>query len=226
MLALIGWPGAGRHRLARWLEAEVDTEVEVFSGLQWCQADERRQVWAVVDARDAIANEAELSELLNAAQVVVLMFWQQVDLSRQSRWLKQLKRLAPERPYALVMQDRLSAAQYDQLRAASLHAPLPLQPNWPVLQTWQFEVPKLSLQHLLFVLDTAKQNLGLKLWRAQGEFYTLEYDNRVALEGTRERWDQYVADDVRAQDWLRLQVEQGDRDEVAAWLQACYAPGH
>lgn len=53
----------------------------------------------------------------------------------------------------------------------------------PSLQTFQVKLPKVVLEHLLFVLHGLEQT-GARFWRVQGEVSTLEYVNPVAVEGS------------------------------------------
>ena len=58
-----------------------------------------------------------------------------------------------------------------------------------------FEVPlkRVLLDHLLMVLDNAKQSLGMNITRVFGTVQTLEYQNLVAIEGTPNRLDTFAA---------------------------------
>lgn len=220
-VCLVGWPGAGKTRLVQSLKDSALAEWQESAGLVWA-VEPHQQAWVVIDARSPIEDQDELARLLHAGDALVLMFWEAVGLDDQAWWLKQLKHSVPNKPYATCVYQTISASVIEKL----LQAPPSAQnPNWPALARLEFSLPKVVLEHLLFVLDSAKQNMGLDIWRVQAVLDTQEYINPVAIEGTRLRWDSFAAtSDELGQ--LRIEGRNLDASQIQDWLQACFVAGH
>lgn len=220
-VCLLGWPGSGKSRLLAALHNHQSLNLREAPGLVFDVSD-HEQAWVVIDARSPVDNQVELTQLLLAGDALVLMFWHEVGLDHQAWWLAQLKQIAPNKPFATCQYDNLSEARIHALLAAPKTA---VQPDWPELDSFEFRLPKVVLEHVMFVLDTAKQNLGVELWRVQAVLDTQEYINAVALEGTRLRWDTFGADPSPEQIGQICILGRGlNATELSAWLQACHAP--
>ncbi|MBE0493332.1 MAG: hypothetical protein IBX48_03225 [Thiomicrospira sp.] len=220
-VCLLGWPGAGKTRLLNGLQANQALNLREAPGLVFDVRDDE-QGWVVIDARSPIEDKAELTQLMNAGDAIVLMFWQEVTLDQQAWWLEQLKQMAPQKPYATSLYESLSGARIKALLAAPKAA---LNPGWPELQSFEFSLPKVVLEHLMFVLDSAKQNLAVDFWRVQAVLNTQEYVNPVALEGTRFRWDTFGADKESIPiGQIRIVGRGLNENDITAWLDACHAP--
>lgn len=220
-LCLLGWPGAGKTRLLKALQSNKTLILREAPGLVFDVSDSE-QAWVVIDARSPIEDEAALGQLIKAGDAIVLMFWQEVSLDHQAWWLAQLKQVAPSKPFATCLYENLAEARINSLLAAPKTA---VQPDWPELQSFEFVLPKVVLEHLMFVLDTAKQNLGVEFWRVQAVLDTQEYVNPVALEGTFLRWDTFAADKgVTQMGHIRILGRGLNQDDLNTWLQACHAP--
>ena len=225
-VCLIGWPGSGKSRFYQLIAPQLEAlslTVREANGLVWdIQQAAQEQAWLVLDARQRIESLDELAALLNAADALVLMFWQDVPLDNQAWWLKQLKSFAPNKPYVLVMPSGLADAELIKLSAAPLSAQ---QPDWPTLQRMEFALPKLVLEHFTFVLDAMQRDKVIQLWRAVGVVNSLEYANSVAFEAGRNWVYQYNAGDAQS-GWLRLEGVGLNQAVLHEWLSACYAPGN
>lgn len=220
-VCLVGWPGAGKTRLIKGLQANQSLKLREAPGLVF-DVQENEQAWVVMDARSPIEDKAELTQLINAGDAIVLMFWQEVALDHQAWWLAQLKQIAPAKPYATCLYESLPDTRVKSLLNAPKTA---LKPDWPELQSFEFTLPKVVLEHLMFVLDSAKQNLGVEFWRVQAVLDTLEYVNPVVLEGTRLRWDTFGADNEPLQIGQIYILARGlNEAELTSWLDACRAP--
>lgn len=220
-ICLLGWPGAGKTRLLKGLQANQSLKLREAPGLVFDVRDDE-QAWVVIDARSPIEDSAELTQLINAGDAIVLMFWQEVALDYQAWWLEQLKQIAPQKPYATCLYESLPDARIKTLLQAPKTA---VQPDWPELHSFEFVLPKVVLEHLMFVLDTAKQNLGVEFWRVQAVLSTQEYVNPVALEGTRLRWDTFGANNECIQiGQIRIMAQGLNEADLTTWLHACHAP--
>lgn len=219
-VCLLGWPGAGKTRLLRGLQANQTLNLREAPGLVF-DVREDEPAWVVIDARSPIEDQAELAQLINAGDALVLMFWQDVGLDHQAWWLEQLKQIAPQKPYATCLYESLPEARIKTLLSAPKTA---LNPGWPELQSFEFVLPRVVLEHLMFVLDTAKQNLGVEFWRVEAVLDTLEYVNPVKLEGTRHRWDRFAAEKTDQTGRIRIVGRGLNPQDLAAWLDACHAP--
>lgn len=216
---LMGWPGAGKTRLRNVLAEFSDLTVAELPGLVW--SDNAPNLWTVIDARQSMEDVAALQALLKSGQALVFMFWQDTELNHQAWWLRQLKEFVPNTPYITPMYDVIRSADLDKLLASTAIAK---SPSWPSLQTFEFELPKVVLEHLLFVLEGARLNLGMEIWRAQGVVETQEYENLVALEMTPNRLDTFAAE-TAVSGTFRISGIGLDRSSLEEFLNACIAPG-
>lgn len=223
-ICLIGYPGAGKTRFHNLMARQfigLGWRVREAPGLLWDVKSEFEQAWLVIDARHRITDLTELKTLFEAGDALVLMFWQDVALGDQAWWLKQLKVLAPNRPYGLVMNTGLTDADLHKLAASVSQA---VDPDWPSLMQLEFELPRVVLEHFTFVLDAMQRDPQIKLWRASGVVNTLEYTSPVAIELVPSGFYSYDAPD-QATGWLKLEGEHLAPSQLEEWLQACYAPG-
>ncbi|WFE67804.1 hypothetical protein P8S54_06105 [Thiomicrospira sp. R3] len=225
-VCLIGWPGSGKSRFYQLIAPQLEAlslTVREANGLVWdIQREMQEQAWLVLDARQRIESPDELAALLNGADALVLMFWQEVPLGHQAWWLKQLKSIVPNKPYALVMPWGLVEAELIKLSAAP---PSAQNPDWPRLQRMEFVLPRLVLEHFTFVLDAMQRDSTIELWRAVGVVECLEFASPVAIEAGRNWVYQYNAGDAQA-GWLGLEGVRLNRAVLCEWLSACYAPGN
>lgn len=222
-VCLVGWPGSGKTRFRELVSQQtrpLGLSLREAPGLVWDRGA-TEQAWLVVDARQRVEDEHERAALFNAADALVFMFWQDVDLANQAWWLKQLKSHAENKPYALVMQAGLTDNELLKLMSAASCA---IRPDWPMLERVELNVPRVVLEHFTFVLDAMQRDPQIQLWRAVGVVDTLEYANRVAIEAGRSGFYHYDAGDAPS-GCLRLEARALKPAVLEEWLSACYAPG-
>lgn len=208
---LVGLPGAGKKRLGK-LQAPFDcclTVIDVRAPLPQTPAGEQ----AARYLQQAVAH----------SQGIVFQFMHQADLTAQSVWQKWCATYAPKVPIFRVFNQTMPRDWQAKLLPPIEGASLPQL----ALQRFDYKVPKLVLEHLLFGLDAAKQNLGCALFRVKGQLQTLEYENWVAIEGTLQRWDNYAAQPQPNQQtgWLQIYGQDLDAALLNEIVQAAYAPG-
>ncbi len=221
---LVGWPGAGKAELAVEL-AKLGIVAEVGHALAWGSSE--KPIWALVDCRSRITDQTALQALLLAGDALVLMFWHEVVLDDQTWWLQQCRHLAPNKPYVLKGLAPLTQTQLTTLLSVAKTAQ---NPHWPKLDVWQFHWPhRVVLEHAMFVLDSARQQLNAALWRVTWVCDTLEYANPVVIDMTPTRFETRAArvdeklGDVRI---VGVGVNQSAlQQQFEEWFLACRAPG-
>lgn len=235
---LIGWPGAGRTRVKAQLEEafaahKIQAEVIEQPGLVWPEIAKNYPaptefLLTVIDSRSKIADEKELELLLNSGDALILSFWQAADLSTQAWWKNQVAKIAANKTCILFGLSPLNAGDIDKLLRLTKSTK---KTYWQPLETLEYELSTVVLDHLLMVLDAAQQNLGIQIWRATGVLDTLEYSNLIALEMTRNRLDTFGLEMENstkqpAQPGLvRLQGYNLNAAEIEGLLQASLAAG-
>lgn len=230
---LYGLPGSGKHRLAEEWRKTADHAIDIldFHSLDADASEESAHRCLVIDSRSfwQIPRDQWLQEILQqmiaAADSIVLNFLEASELSVQMAWKSWLRDHAADTPVLMSLHQALPQGLNPLLEAGSQKRPQTLTPTrFSEMQTFEFKLDRVSLDHLLMVLDNAKTALGMKLIRVQGVLETLEYDNRVALEGAAYRWDTYAADEreIALRDkQLRLQGFDLDKAWLQQMLQAC-----
>lgn len=210
-IALVGLAGSGKSRLKQAIQASDDgvecSELSTAEDLTSLSAETRQAiglVLCVIDVRSPLQAqrddwlEAELKQLISASDAVVFNFLEASGLEEQAWWGRWIKHNAEGLPILRVMNGHLPAHWPQWLLEAadsSAREVVPLSEEvLPDLQTYQFAVGRICLDHLLMGLDSSKQNLGMKISRVTGVVDTLEYDNIVAIEGSALRWDMFAAE--------------------------------
>jgi hypothetical protein len=221
---LVGWPGAGKAELASELSA-LGYQVDAGHALAWYDTD--KPVWALVDCRARVEDTQALKTLLNAGDVLVLMFWHHVSLDDQAWWLSQCRELAADKPYVLKASQPLSAERVANLLVASKTAQ---NPNWPQVAVWELDFPyRVVLQHAMFVLEGARQQMPGRLWRVRWTCQTQEYVNPVVIDMTPSRFEAEAATEQDTICRIRIVGEGVDQPQVQQqfheWFRACIAPG-
>lgn len=223
-ILLTGLPGSGKHRIKQLLQSQFDlTEETVFVDSDQNTDFNFEQAWCVIDVRsvlnpeqDTLA-ESHLKCLLSKVNGVVFNFMEAADLDTQSFWNKWVRQQSAKLPIVRVLNQRFPATWQGfelnkQIRPAQFQkADFQLRQ----LQTHEFKVNTVYLDHLLMGLDNSKQNLGMQILRVQAVIDTFEYENLVAVEGTPHRWDTYAADSNQQSGWVKIQGIDLDQ----AWLQ-------
>ncbi|QKI88709.1 GTP-binding protein [Thiomicrorhabdus xiamenensis] len=228
---LYGLPGSGKHRLAEQWRKSSGQAIDVLDvqALDKVYCEESRHKCLVIDSRSFwqmprdLWLEEILQQLITAADSIVLNFLEASELSVQMAWKNWLRDNAADTPVLMSLQQAVPQGLSALLERTPQKRPLP-QNRFADLQSFEFRLNRVSLEHLLMVLDNAKTALGMKLIRVQGVLETLEYDNRVALEGAAYRWDTFAADEreIALRDkQLRLQGFDLDKAWLQQMLQAC-----
>lgn len=253
-IQLLGLPGAGKKRLKQALQgyfegrtgdSEQNFEVLVpeFADVASGQAvlPNNSLNWAVIDCRsllvveDAVQQQAlvYLEQLLLSCDAVVWMFAESSELSIQSQWYKWLKQWQAEHQrtlpsiqcFAQTFKHPHQGLDQFLQQAPLSHSALPTLPHF---QSLHFRLPKVVLEHLLFVLDVSRQNLQRPLWRVKGSVMSAEYVNPVAVEGTVNRWDTYaseLSEKDPAMGQLTIEGLGLESDHLQGVLQAAIAQG-
>lgn len=255
---LIGLPGSGRHRLQRALaeywqgrtgnsgNAE-DFAVQFYAPerekgrflTEKVAKSPKTAFWTVVDMRSAPQTLPEaaldyLQQLLKQSSAVIWQFADAADLETQTAWQSWLKKTAPSVPAVHCLAQAFkfphqgletllkeTAVQANEVDFSSL----PVIENW---QSFEAQLPKIILDHLLMGLDASRQNLQMVLWRVKGTVQTLEYVNPVAIEGTLNRWDTFAGDLAEGAPQMGTLTVEGvglEADWLTQILQASIAPG-
>jgi len=202
-------------------------------------------IWCVIDVRTMFVAgrddwlEARLKKLVQQANGIVFSFLENAALDEQTAWSQWAARYAKGVPIVRWLNQRFptsfspewagfktNKSVADQGREQGELSLLKrgrsgtecLTEKQPPLQTFHFHVGRLSLEHLLFGLDSSKQNLGMKIVRVKGNVQTLEYANAVTIEGSALRWDTFATQpDAESDTELGKLMIQGI-DLEQAWL--------
>lgn len=186
-------------------------EVLEVNGLEALLNAER--IWCVIDVRSIFLAgrddwlEARLKNLVKQANGIVFSFLESSSLDEQAWWSRWVNQHAKGLPIVRWLNQRFPSGFSDQWAGFKMNpkAELTLLKKGcsgverfsatalPNLQSFHFSVKRISLEHLLFGLDSSKQNLGMKIVRVQGVVQTIEYANLVAIEGSALRWDTFAA---------------------------------
>jgi len=231
-IVLIGLPGSGKKRFQRvFRQAYPQAKMALFPFGEESEIENpgwlKAQVWCVIDVRSPLLSasaELHLKALIQQSTAVVLSFVASADLSAQVFWQDWLKkndrnRLPRKRWQGL---DRVDAEAW-----LSLSEPISstsLNTFWQQLKPLKqlsIALGDLSaskpfyLEHLMMVLDAARNNLAMDIWRVQGCLLTHEYAHAVAIEMTASRCDFFAADTQIEQAYLEVLGCHFDQ----AWLQ-------
>lgn len=230
-ILLVGLPGTGKQRFQRALsQACPQLTVERFAleSSDDCKKGllDTAQVWCLIDIRSPLQSQTAehyLEAVLAQSTAVILTFVAEAELSMQmhwQQWLKEheLKGLPRKRWQGLTVDEALdwrslsSPVNLTSLRSVC-QSEVSLQSH---LMTFGalFESKRFHLEHLLMVLDAARTNLAMDLWRVKGCVLTYDYEHPVAIEMTPSRCDVFAADSESDQAFLELLGPQFDQ----AWL--------
>jgi len=223
-ILLTGLPGSGKHRIQKLLQTQFDlTDGTVFVGSDLHSNLDYEQAWCIIDVRSVFTSEKDdlaeshLKALLGKVNGVVFNFMEAADLDAQSFWAQWVRQNSPELPIVRVLNQRFPAS-WQGFELNKLNRPDQFEKSefeLKNLQTYEFNVGTVYLDHLLMGLDNSKQNLGMQILRVQAVVDTFEYENLVAIEGTANRWDNYAADAHQQPGWIKIQGVDLDQ----AWLQ-------
>lgn len=216
-ICLTGLPGSGKRRLRDALVEQFALKPnQLLLDRELTGSEAVTQIWCVIDTRTTLLTlqdamvEQHLTSLVEKSDGIVFNFTEAADLDSQSFWSRWLRKQASDLPIVRVLNQRFpeSWQGFESSKASKTSTPAFLQAEnfRPAnLQTFEFEVGSLHLEHLLMGLDSSKQSLGMQIWRVQAVVQTFEYVNLVAIEGTPNRWDTYAADPESVSGWIKIQ---------------------
>ena len=231
---LVGLPGCGKSRLGKVLldyQSEAEQTYQVSEAPLALESDSKADtkadlVLCVIDIRSTLQAgrddwlEAELIALLKHVHAVVFNFVEASALDEQAWWGRWIKSQKNDLTVLRLLNGRLPSNWQTLVESTQQIKPITLSalPE-SAMQTFEFKVGRICLDHLLLGFDSSKQNLGMKVARVFGMVDTLEYENRVVIEGSALRWDMFAADDEMVQETdLGLITVQG-QDLERAWLE-------
>lgn len=197
-LSLMGLPGCGKTRLQ-----QANLHLNLIA-LSTSQQLENNRIILVLDVRKTPQLPQDqwlldvLQSLLLNADGVIFHFMESAELNSQTYWQSFLREFAPNLPVVRSFYQQLPAgeelfAMFSQKLATHGLAGDAL--NW---QTFEFVVPKVSLEHLMMGLANSQQSLQMSIARIQANLDTFEYENRVALEVSPFNWNTFAVDDSLA----------------------------
>lgn len=189
-------------------------------------------VLCVIDVRSVMQAgqddwlQAQLKGLLAVSHAVAFNFLEASALDDQAWWGRWMKMHAPTMPIVRVLNNVIPSSWAELVGADQPVRPIPSPSSNPVSagqqselssswQTFEFEVGRICLDHLLFGLDSSRQNLAMKIARVKGVVDTLEYENRVDIQGSALRWDMFAAEENAVSGVITIQGLDLDR----AWLE-------
>ena len=192
-------------------------------------------VYCVIDIRSVLLNHTHqwpqqvLQQLLNLADGVVFSFTENSSLSDQAWWNQWLAQNSPLKrlPVVRLLNQNLpkefkgfEKQNNPILKKSEVETQSTQNKQWLPLtevQCFDFYIERVMLDHLLMVLDNARQNLQTNITRVTGVVNTFEYQNLVQLEGTPYRWDTFAADQSFCDD----QKKHLDRDVKVGQITVC-----
>ncbi|WP_019555783.1 hypothetical protein [Thiomicrorhabdus arctica] len=227
-LVITGLPGSGKSRVMQSLQHEMPRpgcfESQDLSDLN--QVTLPYQILCVVDVRTPLVSgrddwlEARLQQLLLCADGIIFSFLESAALDDQVWWNKWVALHAGHLPIVRWLNQSFPRdwqgfpVKNDLRTLTTKTCTKSLKP----LSEFEFNVGRICWEHLLFGLDSSKQNLGMKIARVKGIVQTLEYENAVTVEGSATRWDLFAADEKELTEEAlgRLQIQGEDLDQI--WL--------
>jgi len=168
-------------------------------------------VYCVIDIRSVLLNHTHqwpqqvLQKLLSLADGVMFSFAENSSLTDQSWWNKWLSQhTQPQRlPVVRLLNQKLPTEfigfkkqnyqMLDEVNGSDQSDHNKPKQDLAEVQCFEFYVERVMLDHLLMVLDNARQNLQTNITRVTGVINTFEYQNLVQIEGTPYRWDTFAA---------------------------------
>jgi len=216
---IAGLPGSGKRR---WIAAQP--EPLRFEAWEGGILPAERAVWWTLDLREPpdAALKRLLQPCLQRADAILGLFAEESPIEAQMRWrefLAPFKKSGTPLFFSHFLQAPPSDWPHASNRAAHRCA-------WPERATVRVRLPKVVLEHLLFVFQGLSQSTPMRFWRIRGVVETLEYVNAVAVEGSLSGLHTHAARDADgAAGWLFLQVENLDEPLLREALQAACAPG-
>ena len=226
-IALLGLPGSGKSRIQQALLTSQAADQSLLSrDVKIVEAGGQSDkpfdlVLSVIDVRSVLVAgrdewlEVQLQEMLSSSHAVIFNFLEASSLDEQSWWGAWMKANAAELAVFRVLNSKLPDSLFSLLSGYEQGGYPPKVLPQLAWDSFEFEVGPISLEHLLFGLDSSKQNLGIKIARVTGVVKTIEYANLVELQGSALRWDSYAA----AQDAVAGKISIVGQGLDRSWLQ-------
>lgn len=194
-------------------------------------------VWCVVDIRSILPGDdsswlhTQLQRLLKISDGIVFTFSEESSLDDQAWWGKWVAQNRPENsslPVVRMLNHTLPVSfngftKTNDTQASSLEARESVKNVSEKIECFHFKLERVVLDHLLMVLDNARQNLGMNITRVVGTLKTLEYQNLVAIEGTPYRWDTFAAESDDQLGQLTISGVNLEKAWLSEMIQACKA---
>lgn len=228
---LLGLPGSGKHRLKHILVDQLGCQPEKVGIFPEEVSADRlgdfQQAWCVIDIRSVTRSGRDdlamqrLEALLNASDGVIFNFTEASELDTQAFWSRWVKQKSKALPIVRILNQQLPNGWCGFEQRTDR---IPLQEEVAVsedrnvaVRSYEFNVGRVCLDHLMMGLDSSRENLGMQIWRVQAVVDTFEYENLVAIEATPFRWDTFAADPGAKSGWIRIQgidLQQAWLDEI------------
>lgn len=193
-MILIGLPGCGISSLEPILLAELKKQGLQQLGSQKDACFLEEEVWTVINVSerlpDSVWVEDYLSQCLACSNAVVFMFIEQADLNKQMAWQGWIKNRIEalslnKLPCLRCLNGQFSqnwCPRYMKARLESKH--VLGEESLPSLETFEFSVSRLHLEHFFSSLDALRQNMGVNIVRVSGKVQITESLEPVAIEVT------------------------------------------
>jgi len=218
-ILIAGLPGSGKHR---WIAAQP--EPQRFQAWEGGTLPAQRAVWWTLDLRQPpdAALKRLLQPCLQRADAILGLFAEESPIEAQMRWrefLAPFKKSGTPLFFSHFLQ--APPADWPHVSKKAAHCC-----DWPERSTVWVQLPKVVLEHLLFVFDGLARSTPMRFWRIRGVVETLEYVNAVAVEGSLSGLYTHAATGVEGPAGrLSLQVENLDEPLLREALRAACAPG-
>ncbi|WP_130536929.1 hypothetical protein [Thiomicrorhabdus indica] len=209
---LNGLPGAGTSRLINGLISDGAEKLKFQkSDEQHKQLQDKAglRFWVLDVRQDLNVLQSQFSWLLEllrdglqSSDAVILNFVEAADLTQQSQWQAFVRENFSKLPvfrsfYHSMPEGLIEFAQNLNLATKTtgrLNVNASTIPsNW---QSFEFEMPRVSLEALMMALANSQQSMKMKIARIQATLQTIEYENRVALEVSGPLWKTFAAEDA------------------------------
>ncbi len=227
-LVITGLPGSGKTRVIESLRNQLTRpgyfESQDLSDLN--QVSMPYQTLCVIDVRTPLISGSDdwlaerLQQLLLAADGIIFSFLEAASLDDQAWWNKWAALNAGHLPIVRWLNQSFPVGWlgFPIENVLMQSAQDDLSKSVKPLQAYEFSVDRICWEHLLFGLDSSKQNLGMKISRVTGVVQTIEYENKVTIEGSATRWELFAADEKELATALTDKVQIQGLDLDQAWL--------
>lgn len=210
-ILLAGLPGSGRTRFKALFESHFEHARYTIHMDCPSQLSESRKsqistdwrFWCLIDIRTPLINaelEAVLREEVIHAHGIILNFVDETDLDSQMHWQQWLKPLAKDTPVMRLFHQSFPRDWTPEDFGEGVFATPRSICQTPFakafralndLEEVQIETQRVNLEHLLMVLDAAKSQPNMDVFRVHAKVVTTDYAHPVAIEMTSNRLDTF-----------------------------------